>query len=94
MLFARCEHASKVESDEWDGPVASDRWWAARLHRVSCRPCRREAKLMRWLRKMLAQAPDEVRAEALAKAEAARLSPEAAERIQAALAAARDSERG
>ncbi|QDV77491.1 hypothetical protein [Botrimarina mediterranea] len=92
LLFARCDDASQTESDEWDGPVGRDRWWAARLHRLSCGPCRREAKQMRWLRRLLTSAPDKVRVAEVSETTAPPLSPEAAERIRQSLAAARDSE--
>jgi hypothetical protein len=92
LLFARCEHTSQTESDEWDGPVERDRWWAARLHRLACGSCRKEAKRMRWLRRMLGSAPKEVRAAALAEQAVPSLSPQAAERIRQSLADARDSE--
>ncbi len=92
LLFARCEHASQTESDEWDGPVERDRWWAARLHRLACGSCRREAKQMRWLRRMLSSAPDEVRAAMMAEPTTPPLSPQAAERIRQSLLDLRDSE--
>ncbi len=91
LLFAHCEDASRTESDEWDGPVESDRWWAARLHRLACGSCRHEARRLRWLRRMLSSAPDDVRAAALAQSET-RLSAEAADRIRTALAEARDAD--
>lgn len=91
LLFARCEHASRADSDEWDGPIERDRWWAARLHRLACRPCRSEHRAFRWLRRMLASAPPEhVRSEQAVQERG--LSPEAVERIGAALAEARVQE--
>ncbi len=81
ILFARCEHASLAESDEWDGPVARDRWWAARLHRLACRPCRREHRWMRWLRRLLEEAPEHVCGEHATEG-ACSLSDEAAERLR------------
>ncbi|WP_146445964.1 hypothetical protein [Botrimarina colliarenosi] len=92
VLFARCEEASRIDSDEWDGPVSRARWWAARLHRVGCGPCQHEARQMRWLRRMLASAPAEVRAKGRVLDPEPRLSDRAAERIRAALAEARRTE--
>ncbi|QDT67988.1 hypothetical protein MalM25_08970 [Planctomycetes bacterium MalM25] len=79
LLFARCEHASLAESDEWDGPVSRDRWWAARLHRLVCGPCRHEHRGMRWLRRLLDEAPEHVCGE---HGSEPALSDEAAERLR------------
>lgn len=81
LLFARCEHASLADSDEWDGLVERDRWWAARLHRLACRPCRSEHHWMRWLRRLLEEAPQHVCGEHDLNAESA-LSDEAADRLR------------
>lgn len=84
LLFARCEHASLADSDEWDGAVEADRRWAARLHRIACRPCRREHGRMRWLRRLLAAAPEAWRRRQADAAEAT-LSRAVADRIRHAL---------
>lgn len=88
ILFARCEHASLADSDAWDGAVAADRRWAARLHRIACRPCQREHRRMEWLRRMLRTAPAAWRRRQ-ALASQAVLSHAAAERIRRVLIEAR-----
>lgn len=87
LLFARCEHASHADSDEWDGPIARDRWLAARLHRLVCGPCRHEHRRWEWLRRRLRSIPPEVRRDQADAAQAG-LSAEAAERIRESLRAA------
>lgn len=83
LLFARCEHASLADSDEWDGPIARDRWWASRLHRLVCGPCRHEHRWMRWLRRLLDEAPEHV-CDGSCSADPA-LSEEAADRLKTRL---------
>ena len=80
LLFARCEHASLADSDEWDGPIARDRWWAARLHRLVCGPCRHDHRWMRWLRRLLDEAPEHVCGESCHTQSA--LTEEAADRLK------------
>lgn len=84
VLFARCEHAALTESDEWDGPVSLDRWCAARLHRLVCGPCRREHRWMRWLHRLLKDAPEHVCCGNHHAAESS-LTDEAADRLKARL---------
>lgn len=60
LLFARCDEATRIDSDGWEAPVSLDRWWAARLHRLICRPCRHEHRVMQWLARMLNAAPTHV----------------------------------
>lgn len=87
LLFARCKHTSLVDSDELDGPVSWDRWWAARLHRLACRPCRKDHRRHRWLIRMLAAVPDVLRRRE-AEAASLTLSEDAKRRIRESLAAA------
>ena len=91
LLFAGCEHATLAESDEWDGPIERDRWWASRLHRLACRPCRGRRRVMEWLRRRLEEAPTLVRERQLQAAQAG-LSHATAERIRVKLAEARQKE--
>ena len=91
ILFARCKHTSLAESDELDGPITWDRWWAARLHRLVCKPCRHSHHRYRWLRRMLVAIPDHVR-EREAAAASLTLSDDAKRRLRESLAAARRAE--
>lgn len=92
ILFAKCEDTSEIASDELDGEVTTDRKLAARLHMAVCGPCRRNVRRMRWLERLLANAPASVRAMSLSQSQPPSLSDEAAERIRSALSAARDAD--
>lgn len=92
ILFARCRDATRITSDEFEGEVSRDRWWAARLHKLACGPCRRGLKQMRLLEEKLANAPTEVREQVRCACSTHGLSEQAAERIDQALVDARAGE--
>lgn len=87
LLFARCKHTSLAESDELDGPIEWDRWWAARLHRLACKPCRHAHRRHRWLKRMLTAIPDVIRKRE-SEAASLTLSEDAKRRIRESLAEA------
>ncbi|MEO0529758.1 MAG: hypothetical protein AAF266_04180 [Planctomycetota bacterium] len=91
LLFARCKHTSHAESDELDGRIAWDRWWAARLHRLVCKPCRHSHRRHRWFVRMLDAVPEMVRRREASVSQLT-LSDEAKQRIRASLAEARDED--
>lgn len=93
LLTASCRDTTRVASDECDGPVSWSDWWAARLHRLACRPCRRTCRQMRLVDQMIKSAPAEQRERIASCHEEPRLTDAAAARISEALQAARDAER-
>lgn len=87
LLTAGCRDASRVASEECDGPVSPVDRWAARLHRVACGPCRRSRDQIRLVdRLMRSAAAHECLADDCAQH---RLSDDAAARMRGALAHAR-----
>ena len=87
ILFAKCEHTSRVASDELDGPVGRADRIAARLHEAVCPGCRRGRDQLRVI-------DEAMRRRARAKPPSHGLSPEARERINAALLDAVNDEDG
>lgn len=88
ILFARCEDSVRAASDELDGPVEADRRWAGRLHAMGCPSCRRERSWLRWLGRQIERQAESAPKEPCKGS----LSPEAAERMRAALDAARHAD--
>lgn len=86
LLTARCRDASRVASDECDGPVSSTDWWAARLHWLACRPCRQSRDQLRLIDRFLKSAPAPSCNHCGHGDEQPRLSPAAAARIKASIA--------
>lgn len=56
LLSARCEHTTRVASDELDGEVDPVDRFAARLHEVVCPGCRHARSHFRLIDKALKQA--------------------------------------
>lgn len=86
ILTARCEHASRVASDELDGRVSASDRLAARLHEVVCPGCRHARSQFHLIDEAMKRASD------AAPPASGRLSEEARERMRATLRAEIDSE--
>jgi len=53
ILTLKCEESTRLVSESRDRELPFAERWAVRLHAVSCRPCRRYAKQLRFLASVL-----------------------------------------
>ena len=90
MLTCKCEQASYFASESLDRPLSFSERWAGRLHDMVCRNCRRVTRQLRWLHRVLAQMPADIRRNLVQQA--SRLSPSGRRRIKARLRAASTDE--
>lgn len=93
LLTARCRDATRIFSDEHEQKVSLVDWWGARLHWISCGPCRRYCKQQKLIDQLFEQMPDEVRARFALQEPDWQLSEEAKSRLEAALKQAQENEK-
>jgi hypothetical protein len=79
--YLTCRHTSRLLSDRLERSLSWFEWLCLRVHLLGCEPCCRFGRAIRWLHRVLADAPND-----------AQLPAEARERIRRALEeAARES---
>ena len=86
ILTLNCEQSSHLVSESLDRELSSVERWAARLHQIGCKSCRRFAHQVRLIRQAIRRSRSE------SAPTDPHLSAEATQRIQQALQDARRSE--